>query len=133
MSSKSRVDSQRTLGPMELRKSEPSGDLFRNSEHDPDGFRKSEQFAAELLHEALKVAGLDNKDIAYLCGVSQSLVEKWRSTEARGCPSYAQLLCLPASFHIALFRLMNKKLGLGRALIADVLQDVSLLALAVER
>src|SRR5688572_7529087 len=60
---------------------------FRTSEPQDAALGNAEQLAAELLDEAFTRAGLENKEIAHLCGVSVSLVEKWRSREARGCPS----------------------------------------------
>ncbi len=118
---------------MPLGKSEPSDTPFRKSEQPNEAFGKSEQVAAELLNEAFDRASLDNKEIAHLCGVSVSLVEKWRSTESRGCPSFVQMLMLPASFHLALHKAMNRKFGFWRAAIADVIEAVGSLALVVER
>ena len=133
MKSASANKDQLSLGPLELRGSEPQGSTFRSSEPNSEALGSSEQLAAELLHAAFKRAGLDNKDIAHLCGVSQSLVEKWRSTEARGCPSFVQMLCLPPSFHISLHREMNARFGFGRAALARLIGAAEDLALVMEK
>ncbi len=118
---------------MELRGSEHREAAFRNSEQDTEALGKSEQLAALLLGEALDAALLSNKEVAHACGVSVSLVEKWRSTEARGCPSFVQMLCLPPKFHLELHRAMNKRFGFGRQLLGRLLEDIADLALVVER
>ena len=117
---------------MEVRRSEPKTSAFRNSEHEADGLGKAEQLAAILLDEAIENAGLTNKEVAHLCGVSVSLVEKWRKADARGCPSFVQMLCLPAAFHIALYRVQNKRFGYGRAALARLIDAASDLALVTE-
>ena len=127
-----RANSQMPLPPMELRGSERPGPSFRNSEQHDQACGKSEQIAADVLNAAFQNARLDNKEIAHLCGVSVSLVEKWRSTEARGCPSFAQLLMLPASFHIELHRALNKRFGFGRAALNRLTDAMADLALVVE-
>lgn len=122
---------QLTLGPMPLGISEHDGVSFRNSEQVGQALRESEQLAVELLNAAFEAARLDNKEIAHLCGVSVSLVEKWRSTDARGCPSLAQMLRLPPTFHLALHRALNKRFGFGRAALARLIGAAEDLALAV--
>lgn len=118
---------------MELRDSEQRDPAFRNSEHEIEALGKSEQLAATFLGEAIEHAGLTNKEVAHLCGVSVSLVEKWRSIEARGCPSFVQMLLLPPAFHLELHRAMNRRFGFGAQILARLLNDVSDLALVVER
>ena len=108
---------------MEVRKAEPVDPLFRSSEH----------LAAEVLDGAFSAAGLTNKEIAHLCGVSVSLVEKWRSVEARGCPSFVQMLLLPPAFHLQLHRQLNRHYGFGRAALSRVLEGLGDLALVVEK
>lgn len=115
---------QRSLPPMELRGSEHPGPAFRNSEQVEEALGSSERLAADLLNTAFSAAHLDNKQIAHLCGVSVSLVEKWRSTEARGCPSLVQILLLPPTFHLALHRAMNARFGFGREALRRVLDDL---------
>lgn len=128
-----RDDGQRSLPPMELRASEQPDATFRNSEHEADVLGKSEQLAALFLNQAIDRAGLTNKEVAHLCGVSVSLVEKWRSTEARGCPSFVQMLLLPPAFHLELHRAVNRRFGFGAQILARLMNDLSDLAVVVER
>lgn len=132
MARSARPDDQLRLPPMELRDSEQVPAAFRNSEQPDQVFGKSEQNAAALLNVAFAQAGLENKDIAHLCGVSVSLVEKWRAADSRGCPSFAQLLMLPPAFHIELHRVMNKRFGFGRAALQRLTDAMADLALVVE-
>jgi ribosome-binding protein aMBF1 (putative translation factor) len=135
----SRPNPQRNLPPMEVRKSEQGRAVFRKSEQERGAFRKAEQaadtavLAAELFDAALQRAGLNSKEVAHLLGISESLVQKMRSTEQRGCPSFAQLLRLPPRFHIALHREMNDQFGFGRAALGRLLEAAGDLALAVEQ
>lgn len=128
----SRRKDQLSLPPMELRASERQGTAFRKSEQGDEALGKTEQIAAVLLNEAFDACGLENKEIAHLCDVSVSLVDKWRSTEARGCPSFVQMLLLPPSFHLELHRAMNARFGFGRAILRRFLDDAADLALLVE-
>lgn len=112
--------------------------VFRNSEQDDSVLRKAEQEASQLFDQACEIAGLQNKEIAHLlsslgCQVSVSLVEKWRSTEQRGCPSFVQMLLLPLSFHFALHKVMNRRHGYGREALRDILESLGTLAMVVER
>lgn len=114
-----------------LRKSEPQSNsdaMFRNTEPSADACGKAEHIAAELLDDAFTRAGLTNKEIAHLCGVSVSLVEKWRSTEARGCPSFVQMLLLPPVFHLSLHKAMNARFGYARAALLDLIEAAGALA-----
>lgn len=141
----SRANVQLNLPPTEVRRSEPREPSFRepepssagrasfrNSEQNEAALGNSEHIAADVLNTAFQNARLDNKEIAHLCGVSVSLVEKWRSTEARGCPSFAQLLMLPPAFHIELHRALNKRFGFGRAALNRLTDAMADLALVVE-
>ena len=101
---------------------------FRSSEHDTETCGESERIAAELLDTAFVMSGLENKEIAHLCGVSESLVIKWRSADTRGCPSFVQMLRLPLSFQWALHKSMNTHFGFGTRALQDVLDAVGLLA-----
>lgn len=131
-------DSQLNLPPVEVRGSEQDRPAFRKSEQDAATFRTTEQddvdgLAASLFDEALTAAALTNKEVAHLLGVSVSLVEKMRSTEARGCPSFVQMLRLPPAFHLELHRAMNRRFGFGRQLLRRILDDLSDLAVVTER
>lgn len=120
--------SQLSLPPVPLRNSEQSEAVFRNSEQDDPVFRKAEQDASELFDRACTLARLENKEVAHLCEVSVSLVEKWRSREARGCPSLVQMLLLPPAFHLALHKVMNRRFGFGRAALVQLLEAAGALA-----
>lgn len=87
--------------------------------------RKGEAVAALILHEAISRSGLTTKEVAHACGVSASMVEKWRSTNSRGCPSYAQLLMLPSAFQAELFRAQNRRLGFIRNVLVGGLEDIA--------
>ena len=87
--------------------------------------------AAELFDQALTDARITNDEAAYLLGVSASLVRRMRSRDAREGPSFVQLLRLPFSFHLALHRVMNRRLGLGRAMLREVLETLGCLATVV--
>lgn len=130
---KSRHQSQLSLGPLQLRDSEQRADSFRISEQDDEAFGKAERASAEILNEAFEGAALDNKEIAHLCGVSVSLVEKWRSAEARGCPSFVQMLRLPFSFHWHLHKALNRRFGFGKHALAQLLEAAGMLAVGMER
>jgi hypothetical protein len=103
---------------------------FRSSEQPTDALSESEQRAARLLDAAFSDPNvrLTNKEIAHLCRVSESLVEKWRSTTARGCPSYVQMLLLPPAFWWALNKAMNKEFGYARAALIDLIDAAGALA-----
>jgi DNA-binding transcriptional regulator YiaG len=130
---KSRADSPRDPQPLPLRTSEQLKVGLRTSEPETVVLGKAEQLAAELLNDAFDRAQLENKEIAHLCGVSVSLVEKWRSREARGCPSFVQMLLLPPSFHIALHRSMNERFGFARQALRDLLESAGTLAMVLEK
>ena len=133
---------QRNLPPMEVRKPEDGAPVFRKSEDDAAAFRKTEDDGYALASALFDAAmgdlerrdrgALTNKDVAFLCGVSESLVQKWRSPDQRACPSFAQLLVLPPAFHIALHRAMNQRFGFGRAALARLLDVACDLALVVD-
>lgn len=130
---------QLNLPPLPLRSSESAEPGFRNLEEPEAAFRKSEddgyRLAACLFDTALSElrCGLTNKEVAHLVGVSVSLVEKWRSPDARACPSFAQMLRLPLSFHLALHRAQNAHFGFGRAALMDLLESAGSLALLENR
>lgn len=106
---------------------------FRYSEHEPDACGNPEQLASQLFDEALTAARLTTKEVAHLLGISESLVQKMRSSESRGCPSFVQMLRLPPVFHLELHRAMNRRFGFGRAAIARLLDAVGDLAIITER
>lgn len=137
---KARANAQLNLPPTEVQKSEVRPAAFRKSEDHATAFQKSEddgyRTASELFDasmSALEASGrLTNKEVAHLCGVSVSLVEKWRQRDSRSCPSFAQMLRLPASFHIELHRAMNRRYGFGKAALASLLEAAGALAVFCE-
>jgi hypothetical protein len=94
---------------------------------------QAHELAAELFDEALTEARLSTAEVAYLFGVSESLVRRMRSKDARERVSLTQLLKLPARFHLELHRAMNRRFGFGRQLLRRLLDDLSDLALVLER
>ena len=125
-----KTNHQLSLGPVEVRRSDNASDAVRNSDSVEQAGGNADKTAnsAAILDEAFKSAGLDSKEIAHLCGVSVSLVDKWRSTTEDRAPSFAQMLLLPPSFHIALHRVMNRRYGFGRAALARLLDAAGDLA-----
>lgn len=117
------------LPPMEVEKSEGHDPILRNSQDD------HYTVSAQLIDAAMKDprCGVTNKDVAFLAGVSESLVQKWRTPDARTCPSFVQLLRQTPAFHLSLHRAMNRRYGFGRIVLADLLEAVGSLALVVER
>lgn len=124
-----RHDSQLSLGPMPLRNSEPAIPAQDD--------RDAERITAELLDAAFTAAGLDNKVAAYDLGKSVSLIEKWRSTEQAGSPSFVQMWMLGTlhpEFGFELNRAINKRCGsLSRQALASLMADIGALAIAVTR
>lgn len=111
-----------------LQISEQPEPVLQISEHEPTD---DTRLASTLFDAAAKECGLSTPVIAQLCGVSDGLVYKWRSVNQRECPSFVQMLRLPASFHIALHRGLNKRYGFGRAALSRLLDAAGELALVV--
>lgn len=80
--------------------------------------------ASELFASACRDARLTPAEVAYLCGVSENLVNKWQNPNDERCPSFAQMLCLPFAFHLAVFGLMNRRFGFARAAVTRLLSAV---------
>lgn len=131
---KSRANAQLNLPPSLLPKREHSDALLPKQEQQQQpSITECDAVAAQLFDEALTASGLSSQEVAYLLGVSESLVRKMRSVNCRENVSFTQLLKLPPSFHLALHRSMNRRFGFGRQLLARLLDDIGDLALAVER
>lgn len=124
-----RRDLRSSAQQLPVRSSEQLKVPFRKAEHDTETLSESERMAAEVLDAAFIESGLTTKEAAHLCNCSPSLIEKWRSTESRGAPSFAQLLLLPLSFHVALHRALNRKLGMSRAFLLDALESIGSLGM----
>lgn len=144
---RARLESQLSLPPVALRNSEPSGSGFRNSEGSDLAVRTSESdladvarpadddeaiaAAAALFDEALKRSGLDNnKDVAALIGVSQSLVDKWRRPNEPASPSLVHMMKLPATFHWEFIRGLFRRYRLARLAAREIESASSVMALA---
>lgn len=123
---------ERPLPPMEVRTSEQARATLRTSEHEPDECGTPERLASDLFDEALTAAGLTTQEVAHILGVSESLVQKMRSRDSRGCPSFVQMLRLPPAFHLELHRAMNRRFGFGRAALRRLIETVGDLAVVIE-
>jgi hypothetical protein len=144
-----RGDSQLGFGPLEVPTSDSQAGALRTSEGErptlPNGdgpspaFPKQEALdrayatCAALFDAAMTGANLRNQDVAYLLGVSESLVRKWRSAEARVCPNHVQLEQLPLSFKWHLFKAMSNRYGFARTALLRLVDSAGLLALGVDK
>lgn len=122
----SRANGQLNLPPTLLTNHSQDEPLRTNCSHEP------EALSAQLVDEAITEARLTSQEVAHLTGVSESLVNRWRSANYRECPSFTQLLRLPPAFHFELHRAMNRRFGFGRLLLRRLLDDVADLALVTE-
>ena len=111
---------------MEVRKSDQSSQVVRKSD-------QANADASALLDSVMREAGLSNAEVAFLTGVSENLVGKWRSPNDRHAPSFAQMWLLPPRFHLELNRAMSRRHGFGQTALRQVLEGLGDLALAVER
>jgi DNA-binding transcriptional regulator YiaG len=131
----SRANAQLNLPPGLLpNSSQPTSSRAISSQHEPVRTicsQEPETLSAQLLHRALDDAGLTSYEVAQLVGVSESLVNRWRSPHHRECPSFVQLLKLPPSFQFQLHRALNRHYGFGRQLLVRVLDDLGAIGLAV--
>lgn len=114
---KARHENQLNLPPCEV----------RNSDNGPTD---RSVFASRVFHLSLVAAEMTNQEVAYVVGVSESLVQKWRSQNDRQVPSLAHLVQLPPRFWIEMWCLLNDRLGLRDAAVervAAALADLKLL------
>lgn len=123
-----RVNSQLNLPPMPL-VNQTQDEAVRPKYTQGDDPRA---IAAEVFDSALTAANISTADVASRFRVSESLVRRMRSRDARECVSNVQMLLLPPSFHVEYFRAMNKRFGLGRALLNRLMDAAADLALVVE-
>lgn len=123
--STSSADSQLSLPPTLLTNSSQQQPVRTICSQEP------EALSAQLFDQALDAAHITSYEVGQLAGVSESLVNRWRSPNHRECPSFVQLLKLPPAFHLELHRAMNRHYGFGRQLLARVLDDLCGLAVAV--
>lgn len=96
----------------------------------PKETHDAQSLAAELFDEALREARIETGEVAYLLGISESLVRRMRSKDARERVSFVQMLRLPPTFHIELHRAMNRRFGFGRAALRRLLDAVGDLVVA---
>lgn len=133
---RSRDQHQRSLPPMELRGSESNSPALRKSESHSPAVGSSEEDAGYALGARLFVAalnhpkyGLSRDEVAFVVGVSRSLVDKWCDESFKSCPSQVQLLRLPVTFQLALRDAMDDHFGHRREALkrlVDVVGDVAL-------
>lgn len=91
---------------------------------------QAELLAAEVFDEALTAAGIGTEQAGLIIGVSKGLVSKWRSKAYRERPSYAQMLRLPATFHLAMNRIVSRRFGFARAALRTLMDAAGDLAVA---
>lgn len=89
--------------------------------------------ASVLVDECITDARLDSKVVAQLCGVTTSLVNRWRSSNYDDSPSLAHLLRLPAGFHWALVKRLIRRFAFGQRAIAEAVETQGVLAVVVGR
>jgi hypothetical protein len=130
-----RHDLQLNLPPAPLQSSERTA--FRRAEQErcEEERRLAEQVTAELLDRAFTGARLDNKQAAYDLDVSVSLIEKWRSIEQRGSPSFVQVWMLGVLHPVFAHELnsaINKRCAatLGQQAFANILANLGALMAA---
>lgn len=128
MSAKSSAHRQLSLPPTLLEKQTQREPLLPKCTQPDD----AHVLAAELFDAALTGAKLTSGEVAYLLGISESLVRRMRSKDARERASFVQMLRLPPAFHLELHRAMNRRFGFGRAALVQLLEAAGALALVVE-
>lgn len=130
------VKSQLNLPPTGLPNREQGTTVRAKQEPPPPAvppIGEAEAAAARLFDEVLTAAQLSSQEVAHLLGVSESLVRKMRSPNARERVSLSHLLQLPLGFHLEFHRALNRRSGLGRQLLRRLLDDLSDLAVVLER
>jgi hypothetical protein len=98
----------------------------------PEWTTDPDQLASMMFDRAIENAHLTTAEVAYLFGVSESVVRRMRSKDARERVAFGQLLRLPPVFHIELSKLLNEHFGFRRAALLRLLDAVGDLAVAVE-
>lgn len=98
--------------------------LNADAEQLPVPASDASRVASEVFAAACRDARLTPAEVAFLCGVSENLVNKWQNPNDERCPSFAQMLCLPFAFHLTLFGLMNRRFGFARAAVQRLLSAV---------
>lgn len=121
---------QQSLPPMPLANCSQVEPSRTNCSPEPEPRTKdsADAEAAAIFDDALTGARITSKEVAALVGVSESLVNRWRSPNYREAPSFTQMLRLPVSFHWHLNKALNRKYGFGRQALAQVLEGLGMLA-----
>jgi DNA-binding transcriptional regulator LsrR (DeoR family) len=96
----------------------------------PDSTQEADALASVLFDQSLTRAQLTTADVAYQLKISESLVRRLRSADARERVSFAQILSLPPSFLLELTKALNARFGFGRAALLDLLDAAGRLAVA---
>ena len=126
--SRPKSKSQLNLPPMLRANGTQSEPVRPKCTQDPD----PDRLASEIFDEALAEAKVTTAEVAFLFGVSESVVRRMRSKDARERVSFGQMLRLPLRFHVELHRAMNRRFGLGRFALQRLLDAAGDLAVAVE-
>lgn len=87
--------------------------------------------ASLMFDGCMKDARLETKEVASLCGVTDSLVNRWRSPNYQESPSLVHLLRLPAAFHWALVKRLVKRFAFGQRAIAEAVEAQNVWAAVV--
>lgn len=129
----------RPLPPMPLQSvssrrssEEPTKESFGGGDHRTDCSKEVADPSAVLFDAALKKAGINSKWVAAHLQVSESLVSKWRSPNYSECPSRLQEARLPVSYHWAIHCVNSKHYGFAKRALAQVMEALGAMALAVE-
>lgn len=92
---------------------------------------QARELASELFDAALTAAQITSGEAAYLIGVSESVVRRMRSKEAREQVSAWQELLLPPSYHLAKFDVLFLRLDRPEGHVVRLLRALgSLMVLA---
>lgn len=97
----------------------------------PNDTHEAEALSARLFDEALTASQLSTADVAYLLNISESLVRRMRSRDARERVSFTQMLRLPPSFQAELHKGLCNHFGFGRQALVDLLDAAGRLAVVV--
>lgn len=139
----SRANSQLSLPPMPVAKgtheasargNHTQEEAERPKETHAHGHLTAEDahaMAARIFDEALTDARITTAECAHLLGISESLVRRMRSGDARERVAFAQMLRLPPAFHIAMHRAMNRRFGFARAALSQLIDAAGALAVLV--
>jgi hypothetical protein len=92
----------------------------------------ADALASEMFDAALTAANISTSEVAYLLGISESVVRRMRSKDARERVSFGQMLRLPIEFHVELNKLLDQRYGFGRAAMGRIFSDLGIAAVSLE-